>query len=75
MHQLEYKIYQFNSANDDICELEALLTLIHNDETHTFISMNDSILQSGTYVAILHYEITKPAPEGGEARMVTGAEL
>lgn len=74
MSKTDYKIYQFNSANDDICELEALLTLVYNDPTHTFISMNDSILQSGTYVAILHYHVDMPA-EAEADRMVTGAEL
>lgn len=74
MDKIEYKIYQYNSFNDDISTLEALLSTIHNDPTHTFISMNDTILQSGAYVVIVHYQIEASEKETPK-RMETGADL
>jgi len=70
-----YNIYHHNSGSDEIDALESILDKIHNDDRYSLISMTDSILPSGSYIAVVHYTVTEAAPKVEEARVSADAEL
>jgi len=75
MSKEEYNIYHFNSGNDDVRDLEAILEKTFNDPEYTLLSHNDSILPSGAYVAVLHYTVHKSEVAATENRVSADADL
>ena len=70
-----YNIYHYNSGSDDISALEAILDKTYSDPRYTLLSMNDSILPSGTYIAVVHFTVSEDIAKDDEERVSANAEL
>lgn len=72
---VEYKIHQYDSSIHPPEELEEVLSKVYSNDDYTFVKLVDSVLPSGTYIAVVHYTVDKKPVAEQQPRVSANAEL